>query len=217
MNGTQITALDRPPTALEFSQMVALSRPVVFRTGAEVPDASTWTTEYLAQTMGDRPISVSVTPDGYVRLCPNQRLPRPRLADGWAFAPGRNADALRELAAEGGGHGTYFVEPLNESMPLREFLRRLEGPSWLCLVRSATVDVLPPGPLSLRINRTGTRLGSDAGGALPAVAERQHLLAVRARSRVCRAPGRCAFDAAVGDRGSGCVCVPAVCCPALAR
>lgn len=64
MNGAQITALDRPPTALEFSQMVALSRPVVFRTGVEVPDSSRWTTEYLAKTMGDRPISVSVTPDG---------------------------------------------------------------------------------------------------------------------------------------------------------
>lgn len=68
MNGTQVVALDRPPTALEFSQMVALSRPVVFRSDASVPDARRWTAEYLAEALGEREVSVSVTPDGCVLL-----------------------------------------------------------------------------------------------------------------------------------------------------
>lgn len=64
MNGTQVVLLDQPPSALEFSQLVAMSRPVVFKSDPTVPDTSRWTVEYLTQKLGDQAVSVSVTPDG---------------------------------------------------------------------------------------------------------------------------------------------------------
>lgn len=64
MNGTQVVLLDQPPSALEFSQLVAMSRPVVFKSDPTVPDASRWTVDYLTQKLEDQAVSVSVTPDG---------------------------------------------------------------------------------------------------------------------------------------------------------
>ena len=70
----------------------------------------------------------------------------------------RNADALRELSAEDGTTRTYFVEPLNEEMPLRDFLRRLEGLPpirfSLCLQRLTSALVVAqsrPNPRGPRI------------------------------------------------------------------
>ena len=85
LNGTHFDTLEALPTALEFSQLVRISRPVLIRgirnmlylkllterclheTDCPVPKAlARWTDEYLAERCGDEPISVACTPNGYV-------------------------------------------------------------------------------------------------------------------------------------------------------
>ena len=83
LNGSYYETLDSPPNATEFMRLVHVSRPVVIKgkeipydgplqckhafglTGFRVPAHDNWTNEYLIQEMGDRPISVAVTPNGY--------------------------------------------------------------------------------------------------------------------------------------------------------
>lgn len=81
MNGSSYRVLDRPPTPLEFARLVHLSRPVVIKgiseiyftparptrcfSGVEFPALTKWTDDYLVQKMGDQPVSVAVTPNGY--------------------------------------------------------------------------------------------------------------------------------------------------------
>ncbi|KAF9055295.1 Clavaminate synthase-like protein [Hymenopellis radicata] len=94
--------LDEPPRALQFARLSYISRPVLIKgTGlhsSKCIDATKalWTNEYLQKKMGDRPISVSVTPNG--------------LADAVTTAPDGKE---------------YFVEPHVESMTMRELLNRL--------------------------------------------------------------------------------------------
>lgn len=63
MNGGYIETLERPPTALEFSRMVHVSRPVVIK-GLSVPAREKWTNEYLVKKMGSTEISIAITPNG---------------------------------------------------------------------------------------------------------------------------------------------------------
>ncbi len=75
-----------------------------------------WTNEYLEKKMGDQPISVSVTPNGYTRLTCFKDLTELcslfSLADAVTTAPdGKD----------------YFVEPHVESMTMREMLHKLES------------------------------------------------------------------------------------------
>ncbi|KAH8830899.1 cupin-like domain-containing protein [Flagelloscypha sp. PMI_526] len=64
-HGTRIETRDSTPTALEFSRLVHLARPVVFK-NATLPRLlhDKWTNEYLISIMRDEPISVAVTPHG---------------------------------------------------------------------------------------------------------------------------------------------------------
>ncbi|KAJ7904520.1 cupin-like domain-containing protein [Mycena olivaceomarginata] len=95
LNGSHIDVLEQPPTALEFSRLVHISRPVLIR-GAQIPSVRFWDDEYLAATMGEAQISVAVTPNGRadaVTRSPNGRL--------------------------------YFVEPCVEKMNMSELLSKL--------------------------------------------------------------------------------------------
>ncbi|KAG6854781.1 hypothetical protein C0991_001208 [Blastosporella zonata] len=111
-NGDQMEILQNPPSALEFSRLVHISRPVVIKgakhqtsvsltdllmmQGFRVPALTLWSDEYLTDRMGARQISIAVTPNG--------------LAD--AVTPGPD-DQL------------YFVEPLVEAMSMSEFLNNI--------------------------------------------------------------------------------------------
>ncbi|KAJ7276405.1 cupin-like domain-containing protein [Mycena haematopus] len=95
MNGDRIDLLEQPPTALEFSRLVHISRPVLIR-GVQIPSVRFWDDEYLATTLGETKISVAVTPNG-------------------------RADAVSR-AADG---KLYFVEPYVEKMKMSEFLSKL--------------------------------------------------------------------------------------------
>ncbi|KAJ7682797.1 cupin-like domain-containing protein [Mycena polygramma] len=97
LNGDHIDVLERPPTALEFSRLVHISRPVLIR-GVEIPSVRFWDDEYLASIMGEAEISVAVTPNG-------------------------RADAVTR-APDG---KLYFVEPHVEKMKMSELLSKLAG------------------------------------------------------------------------------------------
>lgn len=83
LNGSHIETLDRPPTALEFSRLIHVSRPVIIKgknpyifsrismnhtssSGFVVPATQKWTNDYLVSKMGDRSIAIAITPNGSV-------------------------------------------------------------------------------------------------------------------------------------------------------
>ncbi|EFI27704.1 phospholipase [Coprinopsis cinerea okayama7 len=109
----RVSASQLPPTALEFLRLANVSRPVVIEgtgsavvpsrlslthlTGLDIPAFKRWTDDHLSEKMGDRLISVSVTPDG-------------------------RADAIH-----GGPDGKlYFVEPHVEKMSMKGLLKRIQ-------------------------------------------------------------------------------------------
>ncbi|KAJ6599062.1 Clavaminate synthase-like protein [Mycena vulgaris] len=92
LNGIQIDVLEEPPTALEFSRLVHISRPVLIR-GVQIPTVRLWDDDYIAASMGQTEISVAVTPNG-------------------------RADAV----TRGPDGKLYFVEPHIERMQMSEFL-----------------------------------------------------------------------------------------------
>ena len=61
-----VSVLDSPPTALVFSRdFVGANRPCVIRGAVDHwPAKDLWTTEFLANILGNTPISVNVTPTG---------------------------------------------------------------------------------------------------------------------------------------------------------
>ncbi|KAH7929452.1 Clavaminate synthase-like protein [Leucogyrophana mollusca] len=95
MNGSYIETLDTPPTAVEFSRLVHISRPVVIK-GLKVPASARWTDDYLAEKMGERKISVALTPNG-----------------------------LADAVTRGSDGKLYFTEPCTDQMTMREFMSRL--------------------------------------------------------------------------------------------
>ncbi|SJL02025.1 uncharacterized protein ARMOST_05349 [Armillaria ostoyae] len=98
LNGSHIDILDKPPTPLEFSRIAHISRPVVIH-GFHIPATKDlWSNQYLCDKMEDRPISVSVTPNG--------------LADAVTVGPDGTS---------------YFVEPHVELMSMKDLLSKLDG------------------------------------------------------------------------------------------
>lgn len=95
LNGSHIETLDRPPTALEFSRLIHVSRPVIIK-GFVVPATQKWTNDYLVSKMGDRSIAIAITPNG-------------------------RADAV----SQGPDNKLYFIEPHIEQMSMRDLLTRL--------------------------------------------------------------------------------------------
>ncbi|KAL0950026.1 hypothetical protein HGRIS_010034 [Hohenbuehelia grisea] len=94
-NGSSYAVLQSPPTALEFSRLVHVSRPVLIK-GYPLPALERWSDSYLIDAMDGKEFSVAVTPDGR--------------ADG--ITPG--LDGKR-----------YFVEPHVEKMAMPTFLSHL--------------------------------------------------------------------------------------------
>ncbi|KAH7887736.1 cupin-like domain-containing protein [Phlebopus sp. FC_14] len=97
MNGSLYHTLDHPPTSLEFARLVHISRPVVIQ-GVEFPALTRWTDQYLIQQMGERRISVAVTPNG-------------------------RADAV----VPGPDGRSYFAEPLVDTMNMQTLLAKLRS------------------------------------------------------------------------------------------
>ncbi|VDC07316.1 unnamed protein product [Peniophora sp. CBMAI 1063] len=95
MNGNHFVTLDSPPTPVEFARLVQISRPVLINSYT-VQGTERWTNDYLSRAMGDRLVSVAVTPDGY-------------------------ADAI----TRGSDGREYFVEPHVEPMTIRSLLTQL--------------------------------------------------------------------------------------------
>ncbi|KAF8621666.1 hypothetical protein AX15_007680 [Amanita polypyramis BW_CC] len=95
LNGSFVEILEKPPTALEFSRLVHISRPVIIK-GFKIPALKKWSDDYLNNEMGHHKISVAITPNG--------------LADAVTQAPdGR----------------LYFAEPHVDQMTMPELLSRL--------------------------------------------------------------------------------------------
>ncbi|RDB22522.1 JmjC domain-containing protein 7 [Hypsizygus marmoreus] len=94
-NGDHIEVLETPPSALHFSRLVHISRPVVIK-GFQVPASNLWSDEYLIERMGTREISIAVTPNG-----------------------------LADAVTRGPDNRLYFAEPLVEQMTMEKFLSRL--------------------------------------------------------------------------------------------
>ena len=91
LNGSHYDTLDELPSALEFSRLVRIARPVLMRGKQPVEDVylpdglilkhvsaasampsesrdgpTAWTKDWIAKEMGDREISVAITPNGCV-------------------------------------------------------------------------------------------------------------------------------------------------------
>ncbi|ESK96003.1 jmjc domain-containing protein 7 [Moniliophthora roreri MCA 2997] len=102
LNGSSFDTLDEPPSALEFSRIVHVSRPVLIK-AFRTPASERWTNEYLIDKMGSSQISISVTPNGR--------------AD--AIAPGLDGKL-------------YFAEPYVQQMSMSSLLSKLsENPDEL--------------------------------------------------------------------------------------
>ncbi|KAI0307323.1 Clavaminate synthase-like protein [Multifurca ochricompacta] len=99
LNGDHYDVLESPPSPLEFSRILHISRPVLIK-GYTIPSLRHWSNKYLSDIMGDRPLSVAVTPNGY------------------ADAVTRNPDGK-----------WYFVEPYYQKMTMKSLLSRLGLPS----------------------------------------------------------------------------------------
>lgn len=99
LNGSHIEVLEKPPSALQFSRLVRISRPAVIK-GFEVPASKAWSNEYLIDRMGSRKISIAVTPNGL-------------------------ADAI----IRGPDDKIYFTEPLVEQMTMTQFLSKISSDS----------------------------------------------------------------------------------------
>ncbi|KAF4574589.1 hypothetical protein EYR36_005937 [Pleurotus pulmonarius] len=97
LNGSHYETLRAPPTALEFSRLVHISRPVVIE-GFELPALHQWSDDYLIRKMGNRTFSVAVTPNG-------------------------RADAV----TKGPDGRLYFVEPYACDMTMEACKRKGEG------------------------------------------------------------------------------------------
>ncbi|KAF8517797.1 Clavaminate synthase-like protein [Gautieria morchelliformis] len=97
INGHALPTLNSPPSPLEFSRLVHISRPALIK-GCTHVRHDIWTREYLLCTLGsNHEISVAVTPQG------------------------QGADAL----VSGPDGETYFAEPHVETMSIKLFLYRL--------------------------------------------------------------------------------------------
>ncbi|KAJ7129667.1 Clavaminate synthase-like protein [Mycena epipterygia] len=92
LNGSHIDVLEEPPTPLEFSRLVHISRPVLIR-GMQIPSVRLWDDGFIAATLGETEISVAVTPNG-------------------------RADAV----TRGPDGKLYFVEPHVEKMNMSDLL-----------------------------------------------------------------------------------------------
>ncbi|KAG8713501.1 hypothetical protein FRC09_018638 [Ceratobasidium sp. 395] len=67
LNGTSVDVRAHAPSAIEFARIVNVGRPVLFKktpSPQDLPALMKWTNEYLINSMGDRKLSVAVTPDG---------------------------------------------------------------------------------------------------------------------------------------------------------
>ncbi|KIL70053.1 hypothetical protein M378DRAFT_68218 [Amanita muscaria Koide BX008] len=95
LNGSYIEILDSPPTALGFSRLVHISRPVIIK-ALHIPASLKWTDEYLVTEMGAQEISVAATPNG-------------------------RADAV----TEGPDGSFYFAEPYVDKMTMSGLLSKL--------------------------------------------------------------------------------------------
>ncbi|KAK2466214.1 hypothetical protein APHAL10511_001856 [Amanita phalloides] len=112
LNGSCVEILEAPPTPLEFSRMIHISRPVVIK-GLQVAALKKWTDDYLINKMGGRKMSVATTPNGL-------------------------ADAI----TQGPDGRDYFVEPYVGQITMSELLSRLgtdssrSDPSEICYLQS---------------------------------------------------------------------------------
>ncbi|EKM59074.1 uncharacterized protein PHACADRAFT_249267, partial [Phanerochaete carnosa HHB-10118-sp] len=100
LNGSHFDTLESLPSALEFSQLVRISRPVLIK-DCPVPKAlARWTDEHLAERCGSNRISIACTPNG-------------------------RADAI----TRGPDDRLYFAEPHVEQMTMGDFLAKLSSES----------------------------------------------------------------------------------------
>src|SRR5258707_13941968 len=98
--------------------------------GFDVAASRLWTNEYLIEKMGQRKISVAVTPNGYAGLNVNS-IRCSQIA-------GRFADAV---TSDSGGR-RYFTEPCVEKMTMQELLSKLnQGDSGCCSIIFNVISV----------------------------------------------------------------------------
>jgi len=65
--GSQLTEVENVPSPLNFYRdFISYNRPLVIRGGVNHwPAITKWTNQYLKETIGDLPVTVTVTPNGY--------------------------------------------------------------------------------------------------------------------------------------------------------
>jgi jumonji domain-containing protein 7 len=87
-------------------------------TGYVIPGLQRWSDQYLIDTMGDRPLSVAATPNGYFSVHMKDYRPHHSIIVRYADAVTRNSDGK-----------WYFAEPHYQRMTMKSLLSKLESPS----------------------------------------------------------------------------------------
>jgi peptidyl-lysine (3S)-dioxygenase / protease len=119
LNSCRITELHDEPSALEFMRFVSRNTPFVIRQAAsEWPASKEWNALYLRHALGNQPVRVAITPDGYVALSQATSTAEQSLADSVAWHWFSKADAPVRLP----NRETVFAKPCEEDQPFSEFL-----------------------------------------------------------------------------------------------
>ncbi|KAI0750981.1 Clavaminate synthase-like protein [Daedaleopsis nitida] len=100
LNGTNYDVLAAAPSPLEFSRLVHIARPVLIQesTMYETAEPEAWSKHWISRVMGNRKISVAVTPNG-------------------------RADAV----TPGPDNKLFFAEPCTQKMTMSSFLQSLSS------------------------------------------------------------------------------------------
>lgn len=128
---------DGPVGRIDFARYVGDNRPIVMRGLArDWPAIRKWTNEYLEEKLGDNPVTVSLTGDGYadaVAWVPadGRKMTREGPTYSFALLPETAANVKqypRQYHNGSGvkGHGEFaFASPYNVKMPFRKVLHHL--------------------------------------------------------------------------------------------
>ncbi|KAF7355320.1 JmjC domain-containing protein 7 [Mycena sanguinolenta] len=141
LNGDHIDVLEQPPTALEFSRLVHISRPVLIR-GMQIPSVQFWDDEYLAATLGETEISVAVTPNGRadaVTQSPDGKLyfVEPHVESM------KMSELLSKLSPEAGDPNIYYLQSQNGNVYSSRFFEGVHDPSEFELLRHDIPSEIP--------------------------------------------------------------------------
>ncbi|KAI3612185.1 jmjc domain-containing protein 7 [Moniliophthora roreri] len=122
LNGSSFDTLDEPPSALEFSRIVHVSRPVLIK-AFRTPASERWTNEYLIDKMGSSQISISASG------CNCSRVGRQTLFCGALRPANVHVKFVIKAIGESCQTETYYLQSQNGNIYTSQFYEDGDAPS----------------------------------------------------------------------------------------